>query len=72
MPQPDGVVVHDLHVSRLREPGEARAQFREQIDAGTGMRQRGRHLPDEGVEPRSAVGATRPPLKGNEGRWFHD
>ena len=69
--QPDAVVLHHLHVSRLCEPCEARAQFREQVDAGANVRERGRHLPDKRMKSRPAVGATRPAMQGNEGRRFH-
>ena len=69
--QPDAIVLHHLHVTRLSEPGEARAQFREQVDAGANVRERGRHLPDKRMKSGPAVRATRPAMKGNEGRGFH-
>ncbi|HVG83939.1 MAG TPA: hypothetical protein VM820_05450 [Vicinamibacterales bacterium] len=58
-------------MTRLSEPGEARAQFREQVDAGANVRERGRHLPDKRMKSGPAVRATRPAMKGNEGRGFH-
>jgi hypothetical protein len=71
VPQPNGVVLYQVHVSRVRQPGEPGTELGQQIDAAAGLGQRGSDLPDEGVKAVSAIRAAGSPLTRSKCRRFH-